>query len=292
MANVIITGSNSGFGKEGALAFARAGDTVYAGVRNLDKAAPLQQIAAAENLDIRAVELDVTKPETFADFAHGVVSEAGSIDVLVNNAGILRAGACEDLSESALRAVMETNFFGPMLLTRAVLPVMRERASGIVIMLSSLSGIAGLAGDVIYTASKFALEGATEALRHEVDRWGIKVALIECAQYATSLFDNDLHANSPLPADYPENSPYTKLVESRLQNIAEGLPDAQDPKQVGELMVQVARSDRSQLRWQADALTTTVASKILAQTDSERDLFLRGIAGTDWWSEGKDSPEE
>ena len=133
-------------------------------------------------------QLDVTRPDRFPSLFEEILGETGSIDVLVNNAGILRAGAFEDLPDEMIREVMETNLFGPLTLTRAVLPYMRKQKNGYIIMISSLSGIAGLPGDVAYTASKFALEGATEALRHEVDRWGIKLALVEAGMYATGNF--------------------------------------------------------------------------------------------------------
>ncbi len=154
-----------------------------------------------------------------------------------------RAGALEDLGEPGLREVMETNFFGPMLLTQAVLPQMRRQRSGCIIMISSLSGIAGLPGDVAYTASKFAVEGATEALRHEVDRWNIRLALVEAGLYATRIFDSSLPATGPLPAAYPPDSPYRPLVEHRLRELRARLPQAFDPREVGELLVTISRSD-------------------------------------------------
>jgi NAD(P)-dependent dehydrogenase (short-subunit alcohol dehydrogenase family) len=292
MATILITGCNSGFGLEGALAFARNGDRVYATMRNPDKAGPLQQAAAAEGLELSIKALDVTQPATFKALLDEIVSETGRIDVLVNNAGILRIGAFEDLSEQAIRDVTETNYIGPMLLTRQVLPQMRRQGSGYIIMISSLSGIAGLAGDVCYTGSKFALEGATEALRHEVDRWGIRVALIQAALYATNIFAPNLPAASVLPDDYPADSPYTALIESKSESLREKMPGALNPRIVGELLVEIANSDGSQLRWPADDLATMVLEKLFAQDDAGRDAFLRGAAGTDWWSEGKDGPGE
>lgn len=292
MAVVLITGCSSGFGLAGALAFARAGDKVYATVRNEHKTQALQEAATAEQLDIRIKQLDVTQAGDFAGLVDSVVSESGRIDVLVNNAGVLHPGACEDLSEDQLREIMEVNFFAPMLLSRSVLPVMRAQRSGKIIMISSLSGVAGLAGDVFYSASKFALEGATEALRHEVDRWGIHVALIEAAQYVTNIFKAGEEATRVLPQDYPQDSAYRALIETKLQEISDGLADARDPSIVGELMFKVARSDGSQLRWQADDLATMVVEKMHGQSDAERDAFLRGASGIEWWSSGKANPEE
>ncbi|MDZ4729631.1 MAG: SDR family oxidoreductase [Xanthomonadales bacterium] len=291
MSVVIITGSNNGFGYEGALAFARNGDTVYASMRDVNKADRLLTAAKSENLNIHIKALDVTRPETFAAFLQQVVDEAGRIDVLVNNAGIVYPGSLEDVPESGLRKVMETNFFGPLLLTRAVLPFMRAQGKGMIIMMSSLSGIAGLPGDLPYSASKFALEGATECLRHEVDRFGIKVALVEAGMYATSIFDSALADDAELPADYPQDSPYRPLVESKLREVRNSLSKAFHPKIVADVFVQIAQSDGSQLRWQADEVAVHVVAAMFGHDDKGRDDFLRMASGTDWWSEGKNHAE-
>jgi NAD(P)-dependent dehydrogenase (short-subunit alcohol dehydrogenase family) len=167
-----------------------------------------------------------------------------------------------------------------------MLPLMRAQKSGYIIMISSLSGIAGLPGDVAYAASKFALEGATEALRHEVDRWGIKLALVQVGLSATHLFDTDMSARNSLPRDYPPNSPYRELIEHRMRELRARLPRALDPAIVGKLLVDISRSDGRQLRWPADALSKTVLAKMHGQDDAQRDAFLREVSGTDWWSNG------
>ncbi|MEP7246417.1 MAG: SDR family oxidoreductase [Gammaproteobacteria bacterium] len=308
MSVVLITGCSSGFGYASALAFARRGDIVYASMRSLSKAGPLKEIATREALDIRVVELEVTSPSAFAPLIARIVREAGKLDVLVNNAGLLRAGAFEDLDETALRSVMETNFFAPFLLARAVLPQMRAQRSGYIIMISSLSGVAGLPGDVAYTASKFAVEGATESLRHEVDRWGIKLALVEGGLYATRIFDSSLpgtnaasdtatsdHATSPeskacLPPGYPANSPYRALIEHQLTELRARLPNALDPALIGELLVTISQSDGRQLRWPADAVARKVLATLFAQDDAARDAFLQDVAGTQWWTAGGEAP--
>ena len=187
---------------------------------------------------------------------------------------------------------METNFFGPMLLARAVLPKMRAQGGGRIIMMSSLSGIAGLPVDVAYTASKFALEGATEALRHEVDRWGIKLALVEAGMYATGIFDNSLQGEAELPPDYPAHSAYLPLVKNRLRDVRKSLDRAFPPSVVAKLFVEIAHSDEPRLRWPADEVARGVLKTMFAQGDEERDAFLREVAGIDWWSEGREAPEE
>jgi len=291
MAVIVITGSNSGFGLQGVLAFARNGDTVYATMRDLSNAEALQASAGDEGLSIRIKQLDVSQPDTFPTFVGEVIEEAGSIDVLVNNAGVLQVGTVEDASEEALRTVMETNFFGPILLSKAVLPGMRERRVGYIIMVSSLSGLAGLPGDFSYTASKFALEGATEAMRHEIDRWGINVALVEAGMYATGILDSGLPGDTTLPDDYPDDSPYRMLIETKLTEMRGRLPDAFDPKVVGELFVEIAKSDGSRLRWPADPVAEKVLGTMFGHDDAGRDQFLREVSGTGWWSDGNDAPE-
>jgi len=273
-----------------ALRFARNGDTVYASMRDTARADKLRSAVAAAGLDVHLLELDVTRPATFGAVIQQIVTESDRLDVLVNNAGVLRAGAFEDLEEAAIREVMETNFMGPFLLARAVLPQMRAQQGGCIIMISSLSGIAGLPGDVAYTASKFALEGATEALRHEVDRWGIRLALVEGGLYATGIFTASLPDQALLPPEYPADSPYRPLVEQRLLEVRDRLPEAMDPGIIGELLVRIAGSDGRQLRWPADAVARKVLSAMFAQDDAQRDEFLRGVSGTDWWSEGRLGP--
>jgi len=286
MSVVLITGSSSGFGMAGALAFARRGDRVYATVRSRERGAQLRELAGEEKLDLHTRILDVTRPDTFAPLIEDIVAETGSLDVLVNNAGIIHPGAWEDLPEAAIREVMETNFFGPMLLARAALPQLRKQRSGYIIMISSLSGLAGLAGDVPYSASKFALEGATEALRHEIDRWGIHVALVEAGQYATGLFRDE----GELPAGYPTDSPYRALVAAKLKEVHDGHASAMSPELVGQLLPQIADSDGSQLRWPADEVARHVLHSLHRQNDTERDAFLRGAGGSDWWSQGLARP--
>jgi NAD(P)-dependent dehydrogenase (short-subunit alcohol dehydrogenase family) len=143
---------------------------------------------------------------------------------------------------------------------------------------------------VAYTASKFALEGATEALRHEVDRWGIKVALIEAGLYATRIFAPSTASESALPRHYPNDSPYRALVAHKWRELQARLPQAFDPAIVAKLLVDISRSDGSRLRWPADAVAERVLGTLFAQDDATRDRFLRSVSGTDWWSAGGEPP--
>lgn len=285
MPTVMITGCSSGIGLESALAFARRGDRVFACVRDIDRAQELKRRSRVEQLNIELRVLDVTASDTFEREIGEILKESGCIDVLVNNAGILSPGAWEDLTEAQTRTVMETNFFGPMLLTRAVLPSMRENKSGTIIMISSLSGQAGIAGDVAYAGSKFALEGASEALRYEVERWGIQVALVEAGHCTTNLF-----GSAGMPIDYPKDSPYKALVQHRITQAHRKTESTLSPVEVAKLLPIIAESDGSQLRWPADDRTYRIQQTLQGQSDSERSEFLREAGDSRWWSAGLETP--
>ena len=281
---VVITGCSSGVGLETALAFARAGDVVCATMRSLSRADVLEAAAHKENLSLKTFELDVCKPEQFAPLVRQVTEECGGVDILVNNAGVLPVGAFEDVGETDLRAAMEVNFFGPALLTQAVLPVMRAQESGYIINISSLSGMASKGGDAVYAASKFALEGLCEGYRNEIARWNIKTALVEPGQYATNIFRE---AKAP---DANKESPYHQYNEWLREPMRADAPQGNDPRILAELIVEISRSDGSRLRWPADEVAERVMKAVFAQNDEERGAFLRSVADMDWWIEGRDAP--
>ncbi len=141
-----------------------------------------------------------------------------------------------------------------------------------------------------YAASKYALEGATEALRHEVDRWQVKVSLVHAGMYATGIFDAVYGSKAGLPADYPLDSPYRPLIEHNVRGTQARVGEAFDPKSIGDLLVAIAASDGSRLRWPADAVAERVLETVFAHDDRRRDEFLREVAGSDWWSHGDDQP--
>lgn len=288
MAIVAITGCSSGIGLAAALAFAEAGDTVVATMRDLDRAEPLRAAAAERQLALDIEILDVTRPETFGAFIDGIIGRHGRLDVLVNNAGILPVGAFEDIGEAEFRRVMETNFFGPSLLARAVLPAMRGQQSGYIIMVSSLSGIAAKAGDSVYAASKFALEGLTESLRQEVARWNIRTALVEPAGFATNIFQET--GRGTLGA-CTRDSPYYPLIAAQQAELRSNLGQGFEPGDLGKLLVRIARSDGSRFRWAADPVAERVMATLLAGDDATRTAFLDKVSGTSWWAAGKDAPQ-
>jgi len=179
----LITGASSGFGRELAGAALAAGDTVVAAAR---RTAPLADLVDAHPGRVDAVSLDVTDQAGAAQAVADAVARHGRIDVLVNNAGRGLVGAVEETSDGELRDLMELHFFGPAALTRAVLPHMRARRSGAIVQLTSMGGRMSFAGVGGYSATKFALEGLTEALAGEVAPFGIKVMIVEPGAFRTS----------------------------------------------------------------------------------------------------------
>ncbi|MED7951045.1 oxidoreductase [Kitasatospora sp. NPDC058201] len=179
----LITGANSGFGQAIAEAALAAGDTVVAAARRPET---LDALVAAHPDRVVPVRLDVTDPARIAAVVADTLLWYGRIDVLVNNAGRGLIGAVEEYTDRELRDLMELHFFGPAALTRAVLPHMRAQGSGAVVQLSSMGGRFTFAGVGAYSATKFALEGLSEALAQEVAPFGIKVLIVEPGSFRTS----------------------------------------------------------------------------------------------------------
>ena len=179
---ILITGASRGFGKLWAEAFLKRGDKVAAAVRNLDS---LQDLKREFGDQIQLIQLDVNDRDNCLTAATSVYDHFGAIDILINNAGYGLFGAVEETSEAEARQQMETNFFGLLWMTQAVLPFMRERKSGHIIQVSSYLGLVTVPTLGVYNASKFAVEGLSETLASEVKHLGINVTLVEPNAYQT-----------------------------------------------------------------------------------------------------------
>jgi NAD(P)-dependent dehydrogenase (short-subunit alcohol dehydrogenase family) len=179
-----VTGANSGFGRAIAEAAVAAGDVVVAAAR---RPSSLDELVAAHPDQIDAVQLDITDQSRISTVVDNVIRRHGRIDVLVNNAGRTHVGAVEEDADSDLRSLFEVHFFGPAALVRAVLPHMRQRNTGAIVQMSSMGGQMSFAGFSAYSATKFALEGLSEALADEVRDFGIKVLIVEPGAFRTDL---------------------------------------------------------------------------------------------------------
>jgi len=242
----LVTGSSSGIGLLTAIELANNGFKVIASIRDLGRRDRLDQAASAagvsDKLDVQ--RLDVSEFAAMPAFAEKLVGDYGRLDVLVNNAGFAVAGFAEDVKLDELRQQFETNFFGHVALTKAVLPIMRQQGSGHIIMVSSISGLHGAFSVSSYAASKFALEGWSESLRLEVNALGIKVVLVEPGAYKTDIWDRNAHVvEKALDGSSPNRERGAKFKE-RVQ----GIPK-RDPIEVARLIARIAQDPNPRLRY-------------------------------------------
>ncbi len=209
----IVTGCSSGIGLESALELARAGYTVYAGLRDEARAGPLKDGSSKDGSDIKTFQVNVADGESVRSAAGRILDEAGSIDVLVNNAGYGLFGSIEDISIQDMRKQFETNFFGAVEMIQQLAPGMRAQKSGRIINISSVAGRIGFPCSPAYVSSKFALEGLSECLRYELGAHGVQTVLIEPGVVKTKFMDN---ASMKAPK---AGSPYAEITEKVIAGI-------------------------------------------------------------------------
>ncbi|MFN4217917.1 MAG: SDR family oxidoreductase [Candidatus Bipolaricaulia bacterium] len=241
----LITGSSSGIGLATALYLARRGYTVWATMRNLEKAPALKAIIARDQLPIEIAQLDVCDDDSVKSAVAQIVQKSGRIDVLVNNAGYGLRGAVEEVSLDEWEKQFETNFFGVIRVTQAVLPQMRVQRLGAIVNISSVLGRFAIPFSGPYTSSKFALEGLTETLRYELAPWNIKVVLIEPGFVATNFQQNAQVAH----AAQNENSPYAAFKRASGRRVQSALYRAAPPEKVAETIYRAITHPRPKLRY-------------------------------------------
>lgn len=259
----LVTGASSGFGLLSSIELGRRGFAVYASMRDLARAGELRAAAERAGVAVTVVELDVARPDSIAAAAAEVERAAGRVDVLVNNAGYGIGGAIEDLTLAELREQFETNFFGLVGLTKAVLPGMRERRRGRIINVSSINGRIGVPGLGAYCASKFAVEGFSESLRHELLAFGVFVCLVEPGTFRTAIFDRNRRvaerAHDPGSPWYAFTRRMEEMVGRRVEK------STADPAKVARVIADLAVSPRPRLRTVVgrDARTEGLLARLL-----------------------------
>ncbi|PWK13047.1 SDR family oxidoreductase [Tumebacillus permanentifrigoris] len=245
---VLITGTSSGFGLLASIALLREGYYVVATMRDLDRNQALKQAVREAGLslaDMEMLQLDVTDERSIHGVVDDVLARLGQIDVLINNAGYAHGGFIEEIGMEEYRAQFETNFFGAVAMTKAVLPSMRERRTGKIVMISSISGRFGFPGMSPYTSSKHALEGFSESLRHEMRPFGVHVVLIEPASYRTPIWSKSLENAGPLD----DQSPYSAM-QKKMARFAKAMNEnGSDPREVIDLISRVLRDKSPGLRY-------------------------------------------
>src|SRR5882757_4806549 len=245
----LVTGASSGFGLLTAVSLAKAGYAVVAGVRDLQRTNLLLEAVTAAGVSLSRIDchrLDVTRPDEVKETAQYIRQRYGRLDALINNAGFALAGFIEDVTVEELRAQFETNFFGAVQVTKAVLPLFREQRSGCIVMVSSISGRSGFPCVGSYCASKFAMEGWTESLRMEMRSLGVKVVLVEPGAYDTDIWSRNAQiAAGGLRPDSPN--------EARLQRFGEGANSRKsqraDPREVADQIVRIVQMSAPKLRY-------------------------------------------
>lgn len=185
---ILITGASSGIGLASAILLAERGYTVYATMRDLDRQECLANEAAAREVSLSILQLDITDEQSIKRVIDTIICRFGKIDGIVNCAGIQLRGYFEDLSQPEIEQLFETNLFGAMALTRAILPHMRMAKAGRILLISSIGGLIGSMSLTAYCATKFALEGFGEAIALETAPLGIQVSLIEPAILRTEIW--------------------------------------------------------------------------------------------------------
>jgi len=240
MKNWFISGISSGLGKALATSVMESGDFVIGTFRKQPQVDAFNKENSGKGF---AVLLDVTNENQIEETVRNIIAEFGRIDVLVNNAGIGFVGAIEEASMKEIRKAFEVNFFGTLKLTQSVLPFMRKERKGHIVQISSHAGIKGFAGFGVYNASKFAVEGFSEALAQEVLPLGIKVTIIEPGPFRTNFAGNSLQVAEKVIYDYAATVGVFKTKIKSVDGKQEG-----SPAKASEAIIDVVNSSNNPLR--------------------------------------------
>lgn len=256
MTVVLITGCSSGFGMLTAARLAAAGHTVYATMRNLDKKDGLLQETERRGAEVHLHRLDVTEDASIIDTIHKLETRDGRLDILINNAGYGIGGFFEDLTEQEIREQMETNFFGVQKVTRYALPLMRSTASiqdkevsTKIINISSGSGRWANPGFSAYSASKFALEGFSEALFHELLPFGIQVVLLEPGPFNTKIFTANAKIAEATGSPSSYYNPYSSSILGQKDRLLSNRLMMGDAEHVAKLLERIINSRKPGFRY-------------------------------------------
>jgi NAD(P)-dependent dehydrogenase (short-subunit alcohol dehydrogenase family) len=244
----IVTGSSTGIGYETSIALARDGFLTYATMRNLNKAESIKSVATRESLPIRVKQLDVTDDMSVKNAVQTISSETGGrIDVLVNNAGYVLSGAFEDLAIDEIKTQYETNFFGLIRTTQAVLPIMRTQKSGIIVNISSGAGRFGYPGHSAYISTKFAVEGLSESISYELEPFGIRVVIVEPGVIRTNIVNTMVVA---MKSQDP-NSPYSQMMQKMANTFEVLMKNSSSPDLVSNVVLKAVKDENPTLRYLA-----------------------------------------
>ena len=278
---VLITGATNGLGKAAALLLAERGYRVFAAGRSSDKRAQLDALAKEKHLPLETMQMDVCDDASVQTAIASIYQKAGALDVLINNAGFVQVGAVEDLRLEDWRRQFETNFFGVIRVTQAVLPQMRERRKGRILMMSSVSGFVTPPTQGAYSASKHAIEAVSNALRHELYPFGIHTILIQPGYIMTSIQSTAMDLAQPYEKKF-KTGPYAGIYASYLGNATSTRAQSKTtPEDCARVMLKAIEAARPKARYGVTPLATFAKWSKRLLTDSAADLMIRrryGIA--------------
>ena len=281
---VLITGGTDGLGKAAAVLLAQHGYRVVATGRSAGKLADLDAFAKSKNLALSAVEMDVCSDDSVAAAVKRVVANCGAIDVLINNAGVGYMAVVEEIKLHDLKQQFETNLFGVVRVTQAVLPGMRARRRGRILMISSVAGLVSPPTYGAYSSSKHALEGLSNALRLELHPFGIAVVLIEPGYIVTNFQQTAKELAQPY-VEAAKTSPYQKIYEGAWKGANKGRGGSKTtPEDCARVMLKAIEARSPRVRYGVTPLATRVKWGKRLVSDRVLDRFLRqyyGVAGGD-----------
>jgi NAD(P)-dependent dehydrogenase (short-subunit alcohol dehydrogenase family) len=238
----VVTGANSGIGRAIALYLAGQGHEVYGTVRSTSKATKLLSMAEEHGVEVRLVELDVADDDSVRNGMAQLLEQAGHVDVLVNNAGVGGNGVVEECTPADYLDVMNINLCGAVRCIQAVLPGMRERRSGAIVNITSITGRFAALAQSTYVASKWAFEGISEGLAQELAPFGIRVVIIEPGVTKSAMFAKN-------PETPNRTGAYDAHNRRMLQFYAAGIAQATDPNEVAQVVYEAITTDRPKLRY-------------------------------------------
>jgi NAD(P)-dependent dehydrogenase (short-subunit alcohol dehydrogenase family) len=279
MSVILVTGSSTGIGQETALHMARKGHDVYAAVRSPETATELKDLIAAEDLSVSVITLDLVDPDSIVTAVAEIMARSGRIDALVNNAGIGGGRAVEETPMHEVREIFETNYFGNVNVLRAVTPIMRQQKSGRIVTVGSLAGRVVMGCHAHYSASKWAMEGLSEALAQEMAEFNVKVAIIEPGCVLTPIW-----GKGSLPT---EPSPYLKSLQRLGRFFEFGLRRPAMPTDVASAIAHAIESDKPHFRYPVgpDAVESVAARAKVSDDEWIAANCLQGEAFSDRWLE-------
>lgn len=279
MSVILVTGASTGIGQEAALHMARKGHQAYAAVRSPDTADELKEKIAAEDLPVEIVRLDVVDPDSIESAVAHIMAKSGRIDALVNNAGIGKGRAVEETPMEDVRDLFETNYFGQVNVLRAVTPIMREQNSGRIVTVGSLAGAMVFGCHAHYSATKWAMEGLSEALAFEMAPFNVRVSIIQPGSTLTPIW-----GKGSLPEG---DSPYASTMERLGRFFEYTLQNPAMPSDVAEAISDAIESDNPRFRYPVgkDAVDTIAARNSVSDDEWIEANRLQGDAFAKRWAE-------